>query len=279
LLETAGALDAPPLASALYRPPWFVSALFNELYYLVDGGTLWGRPLTVAGLEGGVETAGDTGDDSGTWDGENSRTGDARDSGDGDGIGVGVEDDCEREEGVWGAGGGEDGEGGDASDVTGNGGEWGGSLGRFGLMECFDYPLYNTLDVHFYGSWPLALMWPGLDLAVVADLSAAVDSSDDTERPITWMQGKGGAPRRRKVRGTAPHDLGAPFDAPLTSSPNAFDFVDVNGWKDLAPKLMLMIARAHALRGGFHGPEAPGGLPKDVLKRWGGMHKTFVPTA
>jgi uncharacterized protein (DUF608 family) len=34
-----------------------------------------------------------------------------------------------------------------------------------------------TLDVHFYGSWPLALMWPGLDLAVVADLSAAVDSS------------------------------------------------------------------------------------------------------
>jgi non-lysosomal glucosylceramidase len=34
----------------LYRPPWLVSALFNELYYLVDGGTLWGRPLTVAGL-------------------------------------------------------------------------------------------------------------------------------------------------------------------------------------------------------------------------------------
>jgi len=24
----------------------FVNALFNELYHLVDGGTLWGRPLT-----------------------------------------------------------------------------------------------------------------------------------------------------------------------------------------------------------------------------------------
>jgi hypothetical protein len=96
---------------------------------------------------------------------------------------------------------------------------------------------------------------------------------DDTERPITWTRGKGGAPKRRKVKGTAPHDLvglytlqavdpqlesawfhppsslssenllsqfafkfnvvrynlGAVFDAPLTSSPNAFDFVDVNG--------------------------------------------------
>lgn len=28
---------------------------------------------------------------------------------------------------------------------------------------------------------------------------------------------------------------------------------DVNQWKDLTPKLMLMIARAHALRGGFAG--------------------------
>ena len=62
--------------------------------------------------------------------------------------------------------------------------------------------------------------------------------------------------RKRKVRGSAPRDLGAPFDAPLTSSPNAFDLTDVNRWKDLAPKLMLTLARAHALRGGFRGPEA-----------------------
>ena len=26
--------------------------MFNELYYLVDGGTLWGRPLSVGGLDG-----------------------------------------------------------------------------------------------------------------------------------------------------------------------------------------------------------------------------------
>ena len=243
--------DTAALSStSLRRPPWFVMALFNELYYLVDGGTLWGRPLTMAGMKGRMDTNGNNDETGGEDDSSMTRDGD----GNGEDILIPV-------------GWGEDGEGGDADDVTGNGGEWGGSLGRFGLLECFDYPLYNTLDVHFYGSWPLALMWPGLDLAVLSDLSAAVEASDDTERYITWTRGKGGAPKRRKIRGTAPHDLGAPFDAPLTSSPNAFDFVDVNGWKDLAPKLMLMLARAHALRGGFGGPDSFGGLPKNTLSR------------
>jgi hypothetical protein len=88
---------------------------------------------TVAGLVGGVETYGDAGAGAGDGDtGAGDRDGDAgagAGAGDGDGDGDG----------------GEDGEGGDANDVAGNGGEWGGSLGRFGLMECFDYPLYNTL--------------------------------------------------------------------------------------------------------------------------------------
>ena len=215
----------------LRRPAWFVSALFNELYYLVDGGTLWGRPLTVAGLDGDAE---------------------------------------ESESSVAAPGGwrGEDGEGGDAADVAGNGGEWGGTMGRFGLLESFDAPVYNALDVHFYGSWPLAMLWPGLDLAVLADLVAGVDSEDEEERPLMWNAGLAGrAPKRRKVRGSAPRDLGAPFDAPLTSSPNAFDLTDVNAWKDLAPKLMLTLARAHAMRGGFRGPHDPGGIPRDVLAR------------
>jgi len=218
----------------LRRPAWLVSALFNELYYLVDGGTLWGRPLTVAGFAGDVE--------------ESEALTAAR-------------------KGGW---RGEDGEGGDAEDVAGNGGEWGGTLGRFGLLESFDAPVYNALDVHFYGSWPLAMLWPGLDLAVLADLAAGVDSEDDEERALSWnARDAGRAPemRKRKVRGSAPRDLGAPFDAPLTSSPNAFDLTDVNRWKDLAPKLMLTLARAHALRGGFRGPNDPRGIPRDVLRR------------
>ena len=208
----------------LRRPAWLISALFNELYYLVDGGTLWGRPLTVAGLEGDVEESEASTAAPGGWRGE-------------------------------------DGEGGDAEDVAGNGGEWGGTLGRFGLLESFDAPVYNALDVHFYGSWPLAMLWPGLDLAVLADLAAGVDSEDDEERALSWnARDAGRAPemRKRKVRGSAPRDLGAPFDAPLTSSPNAFDLTDVNRWKDLAPKLMLTLARAHALRGRVRGPNDPG---------------------
>ena len=33
----------------------------------------------------------------------------------------------------------------------------------FSYMECFDYPFYGTLDVRFYGSWPLIKFWPEIE--------------------------------------------------------------------------------------------------------------------
>ena len=96
------------------RPAWFVSALFNELHHLVDAGTLWGRPLGVTGVDGVAASF-------------------FRDEGN--------EETAETF--------GEDGEGGDAADVAGNGGVWGGSLGRFGLASNRDAPAYNAVPAYF----------------------------------------------------------------------------------------------------------------------------------
>ena len=39
------------------RPDWYKAALFNELYYLLDGGTVWGREVEPGGPAGGVAVA------------------------------------------------------------------------------------------------------------------------------------------------------------------------------------------------------------------------------
>ena len=55
--EWQAAIDAwqAPILANPQRPDWYKAALFNELYYLVDGGTLW------AEREAGGERAGDIG--------------------------------------------------------------------------------------------------------------------------------------------------------------------------------------------------------------------------
>ena len=143
------------------RPAWFVSALFNELHHLVDAGTLWGRPLGVTGVDGVAASF-------------------FRDEGD------------EKTAETF----GEDGEGGDAADVAGNGGVWGGSLGRFGLASNRDAPTYNAVPAYFFGSWALAEFWPGLDLSVVADLASAVRAEDDAERETRWAAERVAARRK-----------------------------------------------------------------------------------
>lgn len=44
-----------PILDDINRPDWYKTALFNELYYLVDGGTFWGNGLVAEGpLEEGM---------------------------------------------------------------------------------------------------------------------------------------------------------------------------------------------------------------------------------
>jgi non-lysosomal glucosylceramidase len=159
------AWQAPFLADPA-RPDWYVGALFNELYFLVDGGSFWEH-----GEVGGPVPA--------------------------------------------------------PNDV-----------GRFALLECVDYPFYDTVDVDFYASFALLELFPELELRGIRDLLEAIPV-DDPE--IVTIEASGvRAPR--KVRGTVPHDVGGPDDDPFIR-PNRYRFQDVNDWKDLGPKFVLQAWR------------------------------------
>ncbi len=147
-----------PILEDAARPAWYRAAVFNELYFLVDGGTFW-----EAGEVDGPEPAPD-------------------------------------------------------------------DVGAFALLECIDYPFYDTVDVDFYASFALLALYPELELRGIRDLLAAIPH-DDPE--IVTIEAAG-VPARRKVGGTVPHDVGGPHDDPFIR-PNWYRFQDVNGWKDLGP--------------------------------------------
>ena len=178
--DWSSAIDAwqAPILADPERPDWYKGALFNELYFLVDGGTVWTDGDPVRGPAPAPAEP---------------QTGDA-----------------------------------DAPD----------SLGHFAVLECYDYPFYNTLDVNFYASWALLLLWPELDVGVVRDFAATVDLDDTQIVTVGW---KGDvAPRKR--RGAMPHDLGAPNEDPFLR-PNAYSWRDINIWKDLNSKFVLQVWR------------------------------------
>jgi len=185
-LEWSSAIDAwqAPILDDPKRPDWYKCALFNELYYLVDGGTVWtdGEPFRGTEPPRGRPILPPL-----------------RQSGDGRGPD---------------------------------------SLGHFAVLECYDYPFYNTLDVNFYASWALLLLWPDLDISVVRDFAATVDLDDPEIVTVGWK----GTTARRKRRGAMPHDLGGPGEDPFLR-PNAYSWRDINIWKDLNSKFVLQVWR------------------------------------
>jgi non-lysosomal glucosylceramidase len=154
-----------PVVEKVSLPAWYRAALFNELYFVVDGGTFWD-------------------------DGEDGRP--APDDG----------------------------------------------VGHFGLLECLDYPFYDTVDVNASASAALLALWPQLELSVVRDVGRAIDVDDGTTVEIQATGGRAS----RKVGGAVPHDLGGPDDDPF-ARPNLYRFQDVNDWKDLGPKWVLQVFR------------------------------------
>ena len=174
-------------------PAWYRAALFNELYFLVDGGTFW-----EAGEVGGPEP--------------------------------------------------------DPDDP-----------GRFALLECLDYPFYDTVDVDFYASAAMVELFPALERRGIRDLLATVAGQDPT--PVTIEAS--GVPGTRKEAFAVPHDVGGPDEDPFVR-PNRYRFQDVNGWIDLAPKLALQVVarrraagRRRARRGGAAGGRGGAPAPRD----------------
>jgi len=110
--------------------------------------------------------------------------------------------------------------------------------GRFAQLECFTYPYYETLDVRYYGSFPLLFFWPAIERQVLLQFAAAAFETDLAERDTVHVHEH--VPRKRP--GVLPHDLGAPAEDPWVRS-NAYDDIDPNRWKDLGPKFVLLVAR------------------------------------
>ena len=137
-------------------PQWYRAALFNQLFYLVAGGTIW------------------VNDDIQMCDGDNEEV-----EGDEDNKEKEKDKDKEKEpelekemeerpkilpryqkSGV--------------SSVKKK--DWEKTekeIGKFAYLEGHEYLMYNTYDVHFYASFALAMCWPMIEMAIQRDFAKA----------------------------------------------------------------------------------------------------------
>ncbi|XP_050372735.1 uncharacterized protein LOC126790516 isoform X2 [Argentina anserina] len=115
-------------------------------------------------------------------------------------------------------------------------------VGRFLYLEGVEYIMWNTYDVHFYASFALLDLFPKIELNIQRDFAKAVLSEDG--RKVKFLaEGNWGI---RKVRGAVPHDLGThdPWN-----EMNAYNIHDTSKWKDLNPKFVLQVYRDFAATG------------------------------
>ncbi|KAG0504006.1 hypothetical protein HPP92_004078 [Vanilla planifolia] len=110
------------------------------------------------------------------------------------------------------------------------------NIGQFLYLEGIEYLMWNTYDVHFYASFALIMLFPKLELSIQRDFAAAV-TMHDPEKMQTLYDGKWVL---RKVLGAVPHDLGL-IDPWFKV--NAYNMHDSNRWKDLNPKFVLQVYR------------------------------------
>jgi len=121
----------------------------------------------------------------------------------------------------------------------------------FSYLECFDYPFYGTLDVRFYGSFPLLKFWPEIEKQEMRMYADTIPETIDQNYIWAWKSEKEHRfiPTQRKVAGSAPHDLGSPFEDAFVL-PNQYNYQNVSDWKDLNSKYVLMVWRDYYLTGG-----------------------------
>eukprot|EP00262_Sarcandra_glabra_P004792 TRINITY_DN16038_c0_g2_i2.p1 TRINITY_DN16038_c0_g2~~TRINITY_DN16038_c0_g2_i2.p1 ORF type:complete len:855 (-),score=154.47 TRINITY_DN16038_c0_g2_i2:324-2852(-) len=116
------------------------------------------------------------------------------------------------------------------------------SVGRFLYLEGVEYIMWCTYDVHFYASFALLDLFPKIELSIQRDFAKAVLCED--QRTVKFLAD--GSVGIRKVKGAVPHDLG-------THDPwkemNAYNIHDTSKWKDLNPKFVLQVYRDFAATG------------------------------
>uniref|UniRef100_A0A5B7BKN7 Non-lysosomal glucosylceramidase n=3 Tax=Davidia involucrata TaxID=16924 RepID=A0A5B7BKN7_DAVIN len=110
------------------------------------------------------------------------------------------------------------------------------NIGQFLYLEGIEYHMWNTYDVHFYSSFALLMLFPKLELSIQRDFAFAVMMHDPSTMKILsdgkWVP--------RKVLGAVPHDIG--LGDPWFEV-NAYNFFDTDRWKDLNSKFVLQVYR------------------------------------
>ncbi|KAF7109338.1 hypothetical protein CFC21_109617 [Triticum aestivum] len=210
-----------PILQDKRLPEWYPVVLFNELYYLNAGGTIWTdglppRKTSFASSKYGATT------ESFTLDG--FRAGDLAV----DGILSAMSTAEERLESSSAFG----------AALLGDGEE---NVGQFLYLEGMEYHMWNTYDVHFYSSFSLLSLFPEIELSLQRDFARAVLLHDP--RPMRTLDG---VDVPRKVLGAVPHDIGLVdpwFEL------NAYMIHDPSRWKDLNPKFVLQVYRDVAATG------------------------------
>uniref|UniRef100_A0A803N477 Non-lysosomal glucosylceramidase n=1 Tax=Chenopodium quinoa TaxID=63459 RepID=A0A803N477_CHEQI len=110
------------------------------------------------------------------------------------------------------------------------------NIGQFLYYEGIEYHMWNTYDVHFYASFSLVMLFPELELSIQRDFAAAVLLHDPSKMKLLH-DGKWAS---RKVLGAVPHDIG--LNDPWFEV-NAYNLHNTDRWKDLNPKFVLQVYR------------------------------------
>ncbi|CAK9198079.1 unnamed protein product [Sphagnum troendelagicum] len=110
------------------------------------------------------------------------------------------------------------------------------NVGQFLYLEGVEYLMWCTYDVHFYASFALLSLFPKLELAIQRDFAAATLAHDGGKMKFL-ADGHWGI---KNVFGSVPHDLGQhdPW-----AEVNAYNIHDTSRWKDLNSKFVLQIYR------------------------------------
>ncbi|CAI9761633.1 unnamed protein product [Fraxinus pennsylvanica] len=211
-------------------PEWYKFTLFNELYFLVAGGTVW--------IDSRIPATDSMVIKSVIMDDKDADITEARVAAD-KGSSRSVDEDN--------LGTIENGE--VSSRFTSNNKAMdpvndSDDVGRFLYLEGVEYIMWCTYDVHFYASFALLELFPKIELSIQREFAKAVLCEDG--RKVKFLsEGNWGI---RKVRGAIPHDLG-------THDPwhemNAYNIHDTSRWKDLNPKFVLQVYRDFAATGDF----------------------------
>lgn len=198
-------LQSPRASPSPSEPSYYMHQLFNELYYLSDGGSLWlDSSDGEANIEAEAEEQGKQGGVAGEFEfgGMLGRLGGRRDGRGGD-LALEPADLLQQLSAEMHAHSHRVRCAASAGDQS--------LVGQWLYFEGHEYLMFNTSDVHFYAGAALRSLWPHLELSIQKDYAVAVLRSDRQMRPMLSC----GTLAQRKVAGTVPHDLGSPSGVPF----------------------------------------------------------------